>query len=95
MSAPRATIDSHNTIGEDEVTITKFTVCTDCYMTAAGYSEEELGYTPESEPLSQIDFQVIVPDHDGDAHCGKHPCEGCGTRYHGSRLEIAAWNHTE
>jgi hypothetical protein len=73
--------------------IEKFTVCTDCYMAAAGYTPEELGYTPESEPLTRIEFQVVVPDHDGDPHYGKYPCEGCGSRLEGNRLEVSAWNH--
>jgi len=73
--------------------IQEFTVCVDCYMTAAGYTPEDTGYTPDSEPLSRIDFQVIVPEHEGDPHYGKLPCEGCDSRLEGHRLTIKAWNH--
>lgn len=73
--------------------IEEFTVCVDCYMAAAGYTPEETGYTPDSEPLSRIDFQVIVPEHEGDPHYGKFPCEGCDSRLEGNRLTVKAWNH--
>lgn len=74
------------------MTVEKLEVCTDCYMAAAGYTAEETGYTPECEPLSLVDYEVVVPTQEGDAHYGKFPCEGCGTRLEGNRLEVSAWD---
>jgi hypothetical protein len=75
-------------------TIEKFEVCTDCYMFAAGYTVEEIGYTPEIEPLTKLDYQVIVPDAEGDSNFSNYPCQGCNSHLAGNRLEVAAWDHT-
>lgn len=73
------------------MTVEKLEVCTDCYMAAAGYGVED-GYTPDREPLSLVGYEVVVPTHEGDAHYGKFPCDGCGTRLEGNRLEVSAWD---
>lgn len=33
-------------------------LCTDCHLALAGYSEDELGYTPEPTPLHLISATI-------------------------------------
>jgi hypothetical protein len=87
-----------NSKGEKMTTISdiqKFSVCVDCYLTAAGYTPEELGHTPENEPLNKMDYQVIVPDSEGDPHFSNYPCPGCNSHLAGNRMEVSVWDHNK
>lgn len=67
-------------------------VCEDCYLAAAGYTAEELGYTPEVEPLSRVEqpFLSVVPhDEEKDEDFSASPCEGCGSTLAGARHSVA------
>jgi hypothetical protein len=64
-------------------------LCTDClYVNANGWKEEETGRPlPDPEPMSLLTRYLVSENEEcsGEAHFGKYPCDGCGTKLFGSR----------
>lgn len=64
-------------------------ICSDCmYADAYGIDEILDPIDPEVTPLSRLDDDTLIGpviDHECEGHFSKSPCDGCGTRLHGTR----------
>lgn len=72
-------------------------VCEDCYLTVAGYSEEEIGHKPDRPVMALLPGIYAPGGREAHDPFSKQPCEGCGSTLAGARHEVVmvhvlGWN---